>query len=358
MDFIDEVRTRSDRFAKRVEHLDTEEATKNALVLPFIQMLGYEIFDPTEVIPEFTADVGTKKGEKVDFALMQGGKPAVLIEAKMLGTKLEDTEMSQLLRYFTVTETRVGILTDGIRYRFFSDLDQPNVMDSKPFFEFNMLDFTEAQVKELKRFHKTDFSLDEIVETARELKYTTEIKRLLARELAQPSDDFVRFVIRQVYDGQAYPAIRVMFESLTHSAFNQFINERINDRLKSALDHQDHIEDEDPVEHEEEEEGEPEFAPRELEALSVIRAIVAGQVDTDRLGLRATKTYCSVILHDDETRSDYGRRLCRLWVRSENLRVTLHNESERYSIESIGSLYDYADQIRMLTASLDETTES
>ena len=65
-----------------VDHRDTEEATKSALVLPFIQMLGYEIFDPTEVVPEYTADVGTKKGENVDYALMQNGKPAVLVECK------------------------------------------------------------------------------------------------------------------------------------------------------------------------------------------------------------------------------------------------------------------------------------
>ena len=195
MDFIDDVRTRSDRFAKRIEHLETEEATKSALVLPFIQMLGYEIFDPTEVVPEFTADVGTKKGEKVDYALIQDGKPAILIECKKYGSNLDEAEMSQLLRYFTVTAARFGILTDGIVYRFFSDLDQPNVMDTKPFFEFNILDFTDIQVTELKRFTKSAFAVREIVDAARELKYTTEIKRILAEELAAPSKEFVRFFL-------------------------------------------------------------------------------------------------------------------------------------------------------------------
>ena len=191
MDFIDEVRTRSGRFAKRVPHLSTEEAAKSSLVLPFIQMLGYEIFDPTEVVPEFTADVGTKKGEKVDYALVQDGKPVILFECKRYGSNLNEADVSQLLRYFTVTEARFGVLTDGVVYRFFSDLDEPNVMDSKPFFEFNMLDFTEEQAQELKRFTKSAFDMSEIVDAARDLKYTTEIKRVLAQELAAPSDEFV-----------------------------------------------------------------------------------------------------------------------------------------------------------------------
>ena len=82
MDFIDDVRTTSKRYRSWLEHLNTEEATKTSLVMPFIQMLGYKIFDPTEVRPEYTADVGTKKGEKVDYALMLDGTPVVLIEAK------------------------------------------------------------------------------------------------------------------------------------------------------------------------------------------------------------------------------------------------------------------------------------
>ena len=140
MDFVDEVRTRSGRFAGRVKHWEseppTEEGTKTSLILPFIQMLGYDIFDPTEVVPEFTADIGIKRGEKVDYAIMQRGKPAILIECKKYGSGLAEDAVSQLVRYFGVTNAHFGILTDGISYRFFSDLDQPNVMDPKPFFEF------------------------------------------------------------------------------------------------------------------------------------------------------------------------------------------------------------------------------
>ena len=347
MDFIDEVRTRSGRFADRIDHLETEEATKSSLVLPFIQMLGYEIFDPTEVVPEFTADVGTKKGEKVDYALMQDGKPAILIECKKYGSNLNEADVGQLLRYFTVTDAPFGVLTDGISYRFFSDLDEPKMMDQRPFFEFNMLDFTEPQVRELKRFTKAAFDMGEIVDAARELKYTTEIKRVLAEELAGPSEDFVRFIIKQVYEGRVTPAVREMFGSLTDRAFKQFINERIDDRLKSALqrnDAQEEQPDEAPTE-DATEIDEPEFVDRELESLNVIKAIVRDTVDVRRIGLRATKTYTSVVLHDGPEQTDYGKLICRLRVRRDGyLRLDL---DKPYPLDDIDSLFDYADQLRV-----------
>ena len=236
MDFIDEVKTRSARFAQRLEHLDTEEATKNALILPFIQMLGYHIFDPTDVVPEFVADVGTKRGEKVDYALFRDGSPALLVECKKAGSNLDDEDVSQLYRYFTATEARFGVLTNGVIYRFFSDLDQPNVMDAKPFFEFNMLDFTEPEIQELKKFTKEDFDLNNTLTTARELKYTREIKRVLADELVKTSDEFARFVTVKVFGSLPAKATRQRFAALVQPAFVQFLNDHVYDRLRSAIE--------------------------------------------------------------------------------------------------------------------------
>ena len=353
MDFIDEVRTRSGRFAKRIAHLETEEATKSSLVLPFIQMLGYEIFDPTEVVPEFTADVGTKRGEKVDYALVQNGKPVILIECKRHGNNLNDAEISQLLRYFTVTEARFGILTDGIVYRFFSDLDEPNMMDPKPFFEFNMLDFTEGQVSELKRFTKSAFDMSEIVDAARDLKYTTEIKRVLADEFTSPSDDFVRFMVGQVYSGRATTSVRKMFETITHQALTQFINERIDDRLKSALERSQKPEAKTTeLEQTDEEVNEPEFSPIEVEALYALKSIVRNLVEPTRLELFSTKrNYCNVWLMDKPGGRGIGI-LCRLWLRTEQLEMNLMDGSGRQPLESLDGLYECIESIRERTVSM------
>ena len=226
MGFIEEVRKLSGNFAKRLDHLDTEESTKHALVLPFIQMLGYATYDPTEVVPEFTADVGTKKDEKVDYALMRDGKPTILVECKTYGTNLNERLQAQLHRYFLTTDARFGILTDGIVYKFFSDLDEDNKMDREPFFEFDMLDFVDSQVAWLERFKKANFGLEELIDAARELKYTARIRRLIAEELESPSDEFVRFIVGRVYEGRATSAIREQFRAYMLRAFAHTVHEQ------------------------------------------------------------------------------------------------------------------------------------
>ena len=181
MDLIDQLRDLSEKIPAIQDQLKTEEATKAALVLPFIAALGYDVFDPRDVVPEFTADIGTKQGERVDYAILSGGKPIMLIECKKCGVKLDSSNVSQLLRYFMVTDARFGVLTNGIVWRFYSDLEQTKMMDDKPFLEFNLLDIRELLVEELRKFSRSEFNIDNSLATAAELKYTQEIKRILER---------------------------------------------------------------------------------------------------------------------------------------------------------------------------------
>lgn len=151
MDFIDQLKALAAKVPALCDVLKTEEATKNALVMPFIQILGYDIFDPTEVVPEFVADVGIKKGEKVDYAIKKEGQIIMLFECKHCGGDLSIKHASQLFRYFSTTEAKIGVLTNGVIYRFFTDLEAPNKMDEKPFLEVDMLDLNETVVGELKK---------------------------------------------------------------------------------------------------------------------------------------------------------------------------------------------------------------
>lgn len=223
MAFFDEVEELSKKFANWTRHLDSEEATKNSLVLPFLTLLGYDIHDPTEVIPEFTADVGTKKGEKVDYAIMHDGKPAFLVECKLYGSKLNRADVSQLLRYFTVTNTKFGLLTDGSTYRFFSDLEKQNVMDSRPFLEFNTLDYSASDIEELKLFTKANFHIGKCVERAFRLKYVRDIKSRFAEECSSPSDDFVRSIVRPIYEGSLTKKKVSEFRNLVKEAFQEYV---------------------------------------------------------------------------------------------------------------------------------------
>ena len=169
MDFIDEIKQFSKRVDGLKDNLTTEEATKTSLIMPFFALLGYDVFNPDEFVPEYTADVGIKKGEKVDYAILNNGEPVILIEAKWVKEELQKHD-SQLFRYFGTSKAKFAILTNGITYRFYTDLEETNKMDEKPFLEINMLDIKEAQVAELKKFKKSAFSIDEIFNTASQLK--------------------------------------------------------------------------------------------------------------------------------------------------------------------------------------------
>ncbi len=142
------------QFAQRVESLKdsiaTEEATKTSIIMPFFQMLGYDVFNPLEFVPEFTADVGIKKGEKIDYAIVIDGKPMILIECKPCFDDLSK-HGSQLFRYFGTTVAKFAILTNGIVYKFFTDLEDPNKMDTTPFLEFDVLNLKENLVPEIKK---------------------------------------------------------------------------------------------------------------------------------------------------------------------------------------------------------------
>ena len=182
MDFIDKI----NQFSKRIDmikaSLATEEATKTALIMPFFNLLGYDVFNPMEFIPDFTSDIGTKKCEKVDYAIIKDNEPVILIEAKGVNDDLTKHD-AQLFRYFTATNAKFAILTNGIIYKFFTDLEESNKMDKKPFLEVNLLDINEMQVSELKKFTKDSFDIDTIFNTASELKYTNLIKIQLNNQL-------------------------------------------------------------------------------------------------------------------------------------------------------------------------------
>lgn len=236
LDLADRLQKMSARVEQRLKHLHTEEATKIGLVLPFIDdILGFDVHDPTEVVPEFVADHGTKRGEKVDFAVIREGQPIMLFECKHVGVPLEGESESQLYRYFAVTAASVGVLTDGVRYRFFSDIEERNKMDAQPFLEFNLLEPDEVDVGELKRFTKPLFDHAKIRKRARGLKYMRAILHAVAEEWTEPSDEFVRHFAQRVYSGIKTRAVIAELRPLTQQALRQFLNQRVRNRLRSAL---------------------------------------------------------------------------------------------------------------------------
>ena len=356
MDFIDQLRILSTRIANTRGVIQTEEATKNAMIMPMIQILGYNVFDPLEVTPELVADVGTKKGEKVDYAILRDGKPIILFECKKAGGDLNINHAGQLFRYFHVTEARFGVLTNGLVYRFFTDLEQPNKMDEKPFFEFNILDFKDRDVEELKKFAKSVFDLETILTTANELKYTRAIQTKLNEWITSPSEEFVRLVSSELIGNKRFtPAIRDQFTLVTRRAFEQLVSEKINERLKGAMTPESvRVQEVAPPLQPTKSQAVPEAntnesqistSPEELEGFHIVRAIVRGIVSTKRVVMRDAQSYCAILLDDNNRKP-----ICRLrFNNGDKLRLGLFNEKkeeEIVTIESPDDIYNYSKQIQ------------
>jgi len=349
MDLIDRMKDIASRIPKQMEYTQTEEATKNAFIMPFISALGYDVFNPLEVIPEFTSDVGTKKGEKVDYAIKKDDKIIILVECKWSGADLDKVHASQLYRYFSVTSARFAILTNGIQYEFYSDIDEPNKMDSKPFFVFNMLEIEDHQINELKKFTKSAFSLEDILTTASTLKYAGAIKKILEEELKAPSEAFVRFLTTQVYDGRVTQPVIEQFTKIVKEARSQFINERINERLKSALSANESgamVE----VVTESDETGEDnslrdgiKTTQDETDGYNVVKAILREVVDVSRVTMRDTKSYCGILLDDNNRKP-----ICRLRFNTSQKYLGLFTgkNEDRVEIDSIDDIFKYADRVK------------
>ncbi len=345
MDLVDKIKDLASRIPNQIEHIQTEEATKNAFIMPFISALGYDVFNPMEVIPEFTADIGTKKGEKVDYAIKKDNDFIMLIECKWSGADLHKDHASQLYRYFAATEARFGILTNGIVYQFYSDIDEPNKMDAKPFFTFNILEFQNHQIKELKKFTKAAFSLDDILTTASTLKYTGAVKKILTQELENPSEQFVRFFATQIFDGRLTKPVMEQFTTIVKEARQQFIKEKLNERLSSALSaNESSIEDQqidEAAEHVEDDNGIV-TTEEEIEGFNIIKAILRQFIDIKRVTMRDTKSYCGILLDDNNRKP-----ICRLHFNysQKYLGVLTKKKEEKIAIESVDDIFKYTDQI-------------
>lgn len=342
MDFIDQVQELANRTSKLKDHLTTEEATKTALVLPFLQTLGYDVFNPKEVVPEFTADHGIKKGEKVDYAICLNEKPICIVEVKQYGADLSKAS-GQLYRYFSVTACRVALLTDGARYHFFTDLDEPNKMDDRPFMILDLEDLDLSLVPELKKMTKTQFDLEQTLSCAMELKYTREIKKLLASELETPSEDFARFFIGHVYTGRMTAAVKEQFIPIIKRAFAKLIDERINERLKGAMTVATPAEPAAEPAQEQPAKSKIETTQEEIEGYLTVKAILRECCDPSRIAPRDTQGYMGILL-DDTNR----KPLCRLHFNGTAKYLGLFNaakKEERVVLESLNDIFKYADRI-------------
>jgi predicted type IV restriction endonuclease len=238
MAFADDIAKVAEQVRKRAEVVSGEEATKMGLIVPFFSTLGYDVFDPTEVIPEYIADFAIKKSgqmEKVDYAISISNAIVMLVEAKARDKKPEAHD-GQLKRYFNgLRSAKVAIVTNGIEYLFFTDLRHENIMDDEPFFVFSILNYDPKQVENLKFFHKDNFDALVIKRHAEEMVYLTGMTQLVDVLLRSPSDEFIRFLISQLGNIGSRYAIESKITSKVIEKFRPIVKKSIQGSLVDLM---------------------------------------------------------------------------------------------------------------------------
>ncbi|WP_313078869.1 type I restriction endonuclease [Pulveribacter sp.] len=364
MEFWEHLNALAAKIRQQRGSISTEEATKNAFVMPFIKnVMGYDVFDPQEVVPEFVCDVGTKKGEKIDYAILKDGQIQILIECKKIGEPLNVNHASQLFRYFHVTTARISVLTNGQVYKFFTDLDAPNKMDEKPFLELDLLDIDEHTIPELNKLTKSTFDVESIISAAGELKYIGQIKREISAQMNSPGDEFLRFFISRVYDGTITAKVREQFLPLLTKAIAQYTSDLINDRLKSAITGLNVNPPSPSVT------ATPPTTPspttdapavncgdeqrivtteEEMEGYFIVKSIVRTVVSASRINHRDTQSYFGILLDDNNRKP-----VCRLHFNRSQKYIGILDKDKRETRYPIGSL----DEIYTLSDALIDATK-
>jgi len=238
MSFTDDVQKLSQQVKERKQYVRSEASTKSSLINPFIRLIGYDTEDPREVVGEYSADFAKRTGGKlecVDYALFKDGKPVIFIEAKPIGEELGNHE-PQLARYFNATaEVRFGILSNGIVYKFFSDLKRRNIMDSEPFFEFNFDNYLDTDLQALAKFRKAEFDVQALVKLAEELAYLSNLKCILRVMFRNPTDDFIGFLTRKIYSGKVNQRIIDRFRPLVKQSTSAVIVELVSQGVVEVI---------------------------------------------------------------------------------------------------------------------------
>lgn len=342
MEFEEKLKEFSRRVEKLVKSIKTEEATKTSMIMPFFSLLGYDVFNPDEFIPEYVADVGIKKGEKVDYAIALNDRVTILIEAKSINENLQKHD-SQLFRYFGTSSAKIAILTNGLKYKFYTDLEEANKMDITPFLEIDILDLKENDVAELKKFCKETFDINTIINSASNLKYASSIEKILSEEFTNPSDEFIKLVLSKgIYDGVKTQNVIEKYRPILKKSVNYYINSLVNQKLQNALNSSSVEANNEIVEDVQNEEGII-TTNEELESYYIVKSILSEFVAPTELYYKDTYSYFGILYENKVT-----KWICRVYLK-ENVKFVIipdENKNEvRYEINEITDIYKLREKL-------------
>ena len=337
-----------------LQGIKTEEGTKNAVIMPFLTELGYNVFNPKELTPEFIADFGIKKGEKIDYAILKEDKPIILLECKEFNLALrEDIHGSQLYRYFSVTSARFGILTNGKEYRFFTDIKDQNKMDKDPFFIFNLLNFNENDLMTLSLFTKEGFNESANVVKAMTIHREKLVRNVLDHLMKNPSNDFVRDCIKiaDVHSGTITQTIIEQFKPIIVKVFKDIAFDDVDKAIRKGREVSVETVTITPLVPSEAQELPQETSEEkiattqeETDAFYIIKSIVREVIPVARVKIKDSQSYCAILV-------DFNNRkqLVRLYFNRSQKRIGLFNEAKeeiKHDIVTLDDIYQFSDQLK------------
>lgn len=328
MPFEDDLVDFTKKLALKKKGITTEETTKIALILPFLRILGYDVENPQELKAEYSEDVGVKKSEKIDLAVCIENEVKMLIECKAANIKLTSNHYDQLYRYFSVSDVKIAVLTNGSIYQFFTDYDNPGRMDENPFLEVDLRYLTDKKIESLNLFTKDNFLLEKIQEHVEELKYRQLIHDALLEEISYPSDELMHVIAKKVYHGILRGSRKKFFEKIIAEEIKDVFD---NDYERDLLD--------------------VITIDEEMEGFYIVRAILSEIIDSDRVSIRDRKSYCGVLLDDN-----HHYPICRLYFNDlDNLVVAFFDSmqkdkhggrvEEKIAINKVVDIYNYKEKL-------------
>lgn len=356
MDFKDSILQLAEKIERQKDDIATEEATKTSFIMPMIAALGYDVFNPFEVVPEMDCDL-TKRGDRIDYAIIKDNQPILLMECKHCKQNL-DAHSTQLAKYYAASNARFGVLTNGIEYRFYTDLEKQNIMDEKPFLIINMLDLSDDDINKLKKFHKSYYNESEILSNAQELQITIQIKDLLVRNLKQPGDEFTRYFVRCINDWKSSSKLIEQYKPILKKSIQDVLNDMISDRLSSAMKNEEQNAcetDKQCTASDSDNNTLPDgvvsitdgiiTTQEEIDAYNIIRSILRKDIDVKRIKYKDYKSYFTINLDGSVwwwvCRLSLGKRKKQFCIPKDK-----YSSNEWIDIESIDDIFKYADKIK------------
>lgn len=236
MDFVDKISDWQSHAREQIKLIEMdpdpkEEDTKIAVIQPFINnVLGYNTANLNEVKSEVNTDYGSFK---IDYAIFKDGAPIILIECKKCADILDKKYLNQLKTYYPGikgAKSKFGILTNGIQYQFYTDIQDENILDSKPFFEFNLLNINDSDIKILSYFNKSE-DINNARQIAEELKKRKDLRNKIEELLEDPPKDFVKFMAKQVGVSFVGESVVKEYTSLIIDVIDEYISDKTNKNL-------------------------------------------------------------------------------------------------------------------------------